>query len=774
MTEYKISASLAGHEDDVRAVAFPSSKAVISGSRDGTVRLFKLLSDSPPVYDATISSHASAFVNAVSYLPPSPHFPEGLILSGGKDTIIEVRVPSKAPEDNAEALLIGHAGNVCALDVDPAGKYIVSGSWDCEARIWPVGKWECQTVLKGHEASVWGVLAYDSETIITASADQKIRIFHISGKLLRTIKASQEVVRALCRVRGHPSGADFASAGNDAVIRLWTIGGEQVGELHGHENFIYHLASSPSGEIVSSSEDRTARIWKGLECVQTITHPAISVWSVAVCAENGDIVTGASDRITRVFTRSPERAADAETSKQFEDAVKESSIPQQSLAEVNKEKLPGPEFLVQKRGTKEGQVQMIRELNGNVTAHTWSTTAGQWVNVGTVVDAVGSSGKKIEYLGKEYDYVFDVDIEDGKPPLKLPYNLSQNPYEAATKFIQDNELPITYLDTVATFITENTKGATLGQSQDSAVSAPGSDPWGSDQRCRPAGDSNPAAPPSLPKLIPQKEFISIMNTPVSKAQKKIEELNAALIESGQKGVSLNPTELTILASLCKHLGSGELAKAKTSQSVAGGLDLVIKLVTEWPYKDRLPGLDLLRLLVVAPLTATYVHPRYGNIVNVLIGAATEGATPAENHVMMAVRGLGNLFESPEGRALALSQFALIQSTISKAITNSTNRNLHVAATTVYINYAVLFKTHPSSDHAFPVLETLAEILSKQSDSEVIYRAIVATGTLVTLGDEEKSAAKDVYEIEKALTIAVSKANEPRIRRVVNEVKSILK
>ena len=334
--------------------------------------MFKLLSDNPPLYDATVASHAQAFVNTVSYLAPNPQYPEGLILSGGQDTLIEVRVPSKAAGDNAEALLIGHAANVCALDVDPAGKYIVSGSWDCEARIWPVGKWESSIVLKGHGASVWGVLAFDAETIITASADKNIRIFHISGKLLRTIRGSAEVCRALCRVTGHNSGADFASAGNDGIIKLWTIGGEQRGEMHGHSNFIYHLASSPTGEIVSAGEDRTARIWNGLECIQTITHPAISVWSVAVCAENGDIVTGASDRLVRVFTRSPERVADGETTRHFDDAVKESSIPQQSLGDINKEKLPGPEFLEQKRGTKEGQVQMIRELNGSITAHQWS------------------------------------------------------------------------------------------------------------------------------------------------------------------------------------------------------------------------------------------------------------------------------------------------------------------------------------------------------------------------------------------------------------------
>ncbi len=39
------------------------------------------------------------------------------------------------------------------------------------------------------------------------------------------------------------------------------------------------------------------------------------------------------------------------------------------------------------------------------------------------MDAVGS-GRTQLYDGREYDYVFDVDIKDGVPPLKLPYNAS--------------------------------------------------------------------------------------------------------------------------------------------------------------------------------------------------------------------------------------------------------------------------------------------------------------------------------------------------------------
>jgi phospholipase A-2-activating protein len=187
MPDFKLSASLEGHGDDVsdrspalqqlltalqyqvRAVAFPNPNAILSASRDATVRVWKLASTPPPVYDYTISSHGSAFVNALTYFPPTPDFPEGLLLSGGQDTIIEARQPGKSVDDNADAMLLGHRHNVCALDVCPEGGWIVSGSWDATARLWRVNKWECDATLEGHEGSVWAVLAYDKDTIITGT-----------------------------------------------------------------------------------------------------------------------------------------------------------------------------------------------------------------------------------------------------------------------------------------------------------------------------------------------------------------------------------------------------------------------------------------------------------------------------------------------------------------------------------------------------------------------------------------------------------------------------
>lgn len=468
------------------------------------MRIWRRSSNTPPVYEGTLISRGSEYINSLTFFPPSKDQPDGLVVFGGKDTVIEVKSPRSSPADQAERLLIGHAHNVCALDLSPNSTYLVSGGWDGQARVWDPSQWETKLMLDGHEGmSVWSVVALDDGTVITGCADKNIRIFDLNrstgGQVMpKSIIHTPDVVRALCRVSSrHGSGADIASASNDGIVRLWKLNGQQVGELHGHESFVYCLASLSSGELASSGEDRTVRIWRGLECVQTITHPAISVWTVATHPETGDIVSGASDGIVRVFTRRPDQIADQESLAQFEESVKSSSIPQQQIGGINKEKLPGPEFLTAKSGTKEGQVQMIKESNGNVTAHQWSMSQQQWVSVGTVVDAVGSTGKKVQFNGQSYDFVFDVDIEDGKPPLKLPYNLSENPYERATKFLHDHELPLSYLDNVANFITKNTKGAMLGQSS----KAEGPDPYGTESRYRP-GESQA-------RLLPQEEYLSI-------------------------------------------------------------------------------------------------------------------------------------------------------------------------------------------------------------------------------------------------------------------------
>ena len=47
-------------------------------------------------------------------------------------------------------------------------------------------------------------------------------------------------------------------------IRVWTLGGDTIHILSGHTSFVYSLALLPNGDIVSSGEDRSVRVWKGM------------------------------------------------------------------------------------------------------------------------------------------------------------------------------------------------------------------------------------------------------------------------------------------------------------------------------------------------------------------------------------------------------------------------------------------------------------------------------------------------------------------------------
>jgi WD40 repeat protein len=46
-------------------------------------------------------------------------------------------------------------------------------------------------------------------------------------------------------------------------LRLWAVSGEVLMEMVGHTAIVYSVDSHASGLIVSGSEDRFAKIWKG-------------------------------------------------------------------------------------------------------------------------------------------------------------------------------------------------------------------------------------------------------------------------------------------------------------------------------------------------------------------------------------------------------------------------------------------------------------------------------------------------------------------------------
>lgn len=794
MSQFKLSAVLQGHTSDVRAVLHPDPSFALTASRDGSTKLWKKTNANPPTFEADELSHGSQFKTCLAYLPPTKEYPEGLVLSAGQDTLIEARQPGTTAEQNADAMMVGHSNQVCSLDASDKGDFIVSGSWDNTAKVWAMGRWEVELDLPDHTATVWSAIAYDRETIVTGCADRAIRVFTTSGKQLVSFDG-RDVVRALVKLENHPTGAQIASASNDGVIRLWSLDGKLRGELHGHESFIYSLSTLPSGEIVSSGEDRSVRIWQGTDCVQVITLPAISVWSVSACS-NGDIIAGSSDKIARIFTRDAARNADAATISMLDEAVQASALPKQQVGDINTTDLPGPSFLTQKSGTKEGQTAIIKDESGQPTVYQWSMAQQAWTKIGQLVDSAASGSKKM-YNGKEYDYVFDVDIEDGKPPLKLPFNVTQNPYEAATKFLQDNELPVSYLEETANFILKNAEGAQLGQQPSG-----GADAWGTENRYRPGEVSQSTYVPPQPQesaarsTLPQKEYLPIVIGKPSAAMGQITKLNSTASAPLSQGELDSMAQLA--STLDKHNFQGKPSlQASTVQPALGPL---LKIIATWePMKTRLAALDLLRFTAAATadfpvpeddsLSALFQSPIFG----------TEALQENSKLAMIGYRCFANLmYGSETGRVVSQVYTDDILSHLdagAESMSSSSDVAFAVAHATLALNIAVLVvgeKTAQSQQQALQLIQLLCKVLDVfplvdhrensnplAQTTEPAYRALMALGTLIFgfKGNEEiKKASKSLYNVERLIEGLRKKkyTDEPRFKRVVGEIGRVLK
>lgn len=371
---YQLSATLKGHDQDVRDVVAVDDSKVASVSRDGTVRLWS----KDDQWLGTVVYTGQGFLNSVCY-----DSEKELLLFGGKDTMINgVPLFATSGEDPLYTL-IGHQGNVCSLSFQDG--VVISGSWDKTAKVWKEGSLVYN--LQAHNASVWDakVVSFSENKFLTASADKTIKLWQ-NDKVIKTFSGiHNDVVRHLAVVDdGH-----FISCSNDGLIKLVDMHtGDVLRTYEGHESFVYCIKLLPNGDIVSCGEDRTVRIWskENGSLKQVITLPAISIWSVD-CMSNGDIIVGSSDNLVRIFSQEKSRWASQDEINELSTQVEKSTISSKTI-EFDESKL-SPYEILQSPGCKEGQIVVVKSPQGTIEAHQFSNSS--WKKVGDVVGA-GATG----------------------------------------------------------------------------------------------------------------------------------------------------------------------------------------------------------------------------------------------------------------------------------------------------------------------------------------------------------------------------------------------
>eukprot|EP00210_Caulerpa_lentillifera_P003129 g2989.t1 len=581
---------LRGHEEDVRGLCV-CPLGIISGSRDKTVRIWIESSESEFILEKTLLGHED-FVVPVMWLPPGviEDFPNGTLAPGSKDRTVIIW---NVDEAIIAYHLKGHTQQVTALGL-LSDNTLVSASVDGTIRLWQ--KSVCTGVLTGHEGSVVSLLVLPEDHILSGSIDKTMRLWK-NSECISVFAGHSDTVRGLALA----PDLGLVSASHDKTLRLWAMDGTCLTEFHGHTEIVYCCAMAPNRKIASGSEDGTARIWDvDGSCLKSIYHPG-NIWAIAFLPNN-DLITACSDGIIRIFSEDENRLASPDVRQCFDAAVE---ARREDLLASRKGTLPpgmkieDPSVLYMP-GAKDGDTKIIAEGLG-ACAYVWSAADSEWKKIGDVLGTqpgeLASASKFHD--GREWDYVFDVDFEDGAPMKKLCLNKNDNPIEVAERFLIQENLPVAYRDQVVQFIMNNT--------QMSESLARNADPLTGGSAYQPSASSMPlseslgafgeASIMAQLKFSPMRNYLSF--NVLKSAQmvgNKLKEFNdqiKAVTET--ENFALTDQELNELDNLLTKVQN--IASGVNVVLAESDLELLTKLI-KFPSDKIFPVLDICRILAL--------------------------------------------------------------------------------------------------------------------------------------------------------------------------------
>ncbi|WOH04652.1 hypothetical protein DCAR_0624063 [Daucus carota subsp. sativus] len=750
--QYSLSSQLRGHEDDVRGICICGDVGIATSSRDRTIRFWTLNPSNNRDYilSKILLGHTS-FVVPLAWISPTEEFPEGRIVSGGMDKLVFVWNLV-----NAEKLqtLKGHQQQVTGIALE--GSDIISASVDCTLRRWRGG--QQVEVWEAHSTAIQAVMKLPSGELITGSSDTTAKLWN--GKTcLHTFSGHSDTVRSLAVM----PGLGFLSASHDSSIRLWALSGEVLLEMVGHTSIVYSVDAHVSGLIVSGSEDCSAKIWKDGVCLQSIEHPGC-VWDAKFLG-NGDIVTACSDGVVRVWTVHHDRIADPQEAELYASLLSEYKCSRKKVGGLKLNELPGLEAL-QTPGTSDGQTKVVREGDSGV-AYAWNMIENKWDKIGEVVDGPDDSMKRPVLNGKEYDYVFDVDIGDGEPIRKLPYNRSDSPYDTADKWLLKENLPLSYRQQIVEFILQNSgqKNFTFDSSF--------RDPFTGSSAYVPGGPSNVSAVSAKPtfKHIPKKGMLVFDAAQFDGILKKISEFNSSLISDlERKNLALTELEISRLAAIAKILK--DTSHYHSSKFSDVDIALLLQLLKSWPVEMMFPVIDIVRMIVLHPDGATILLKHVTEANDTLLDTLRKVTTnPLPANLLTSIRAVTNLFRNScyypwlqKHRGEILDAFSSFYS--------SSNKNVQLSYSTLILNYAVLLIEKKDEEGQSQVLSAALQIAEEENlEVDTKFRALVAIGSLM-LDGLVKQIALD-FDVENVAKLAKA-SKEPKVAEIGADIELTVK
>jgi WD40 repeat protein len=234
------------HDGAVNSASFSRNGRVITGSDDGTARVWHV-ADGRPL--ATLQNGAAV---TAARLTPNGRF----AVTGDRDGV--VRVWNVARKSDVRRYELG--GVVNDLELSRDGRSAVAASSNGKGAVYGVTA-RSEVLLRGHtDEVVAAAFAPDGKRVATASADWTARIWNARTGVSIVLGGH---TGALTSLAFNNTGSLLATTGADTDIRVWNgRTGAEVTVLSGHSGGVNDLTFSADGRWIASAGPLAAGIWQ--------------------------------------------------------------------------------------------------------------------------------------------------------------------------------------------------------------------------------------------------------------------------------------------------------------------------------------------------------------------------------------------------------------------------------------------------------------------------------------------------------------------------------
>ncbi|KAJ4343338.1 beta transducin [Didymella glomerata] len=311
-----LSVELAGHRNDVRALALSSDDRMLASASSGGLKIWNIKTQN------CLRTLECGYALCCAFLPG-----DKIVVVGTKEGHLELYdIAASSLLDKIEA----HEGAVWTLQVHPDGKSLITGSADKLVKFWnfeivqeeipgtkrtmPRLKLTQSRILKLNDDVLSLQFSPDSRLLAVATLDNTVKVFFVDSlKLFLNLYGHKLPV---LNMSISSDSKLIATCSADKNVRIWGLDfGDCHKALFGHEDSIMQISFIPhpvDGDekhiFFSASKDKTIKSWDGdkFQQIQKFRGHHGEIWAMTMARTGDFIVTASHDKSIRIWSKSDE------------------------------------------------------------------------------------------------------------------------------------------------------------------------------------------------------------------------------------------------------------------------------------------------------------------------------------------------------------------------------------------------------------------------------------------------------------------------------------